>query len=79
MGECITNISFHKGLPTELDSFAEGCKHNLVTLDDLMNDVVRETEMQKAIYPRCTLLKVKHDVYYTQLFKSKVSVLDLFH
>ena len=47
MTKHITNISFHKGLPSELDSFAEGCNHNLVILDDLMYNVVRETEMQK--------------------------------
>ena len=48
ISECITNISFisfHKGLPTKLDSFAEGCKHDLVLLDNLMDDVVRDTEI----------------------------------
>ena len=43
--EKVPNISFHKSIPTELDSFAEGCKHNLVILVDLMDDVVRNIEM----------------------------------
>ena len=47
MAETISNITFHKGLPSKVDSFAKDCNHTLIILDDLMDDVVREVEMQK--------------------------------
>ena len=68
MIEHVKNILFHKGLATELDSFAEGCKHNLVILDDLMDDSVRETEMQKlfrqgAHHLRLSVLFITHKLF----------------
>ena len=47
MIESISNVSFHKGFLSELDSFTDDSKHGLAILDDLVDDVVRETDMQK--------------------------------
>ena len=47
-GEMIKNIT-NKGMPSQLDSFAEWCNHNLDILDDLIDDIVRETEMHKFL------------------------------
>ena len=57
MSKTITNISFLKGFPRELDSFAKCSNHSLVIFDDLMDDVVREVEMQKIVYSRGTSFK----------------------
>ena len=68
MSDNITNISFHKGLPNELDSFAKDSKHSLVILDDLMDDVVRHTDMQKlftqgAHHLRLSVLFITHNCF----------------
>ena len=68
MSESITNISFHKGLPNELDNFAKDSKHSMVILDDLMDDVVRDTDMQKlftqgAHHLRLSVLFITHNCF----------------
>ena len=68
MSESITNISFHEGLPNELDNFAKDSKHSLVTLDDLVDDVVRHTDMQKlftqgAHHLRLSVLFITHNCF----------------
>ena len=46
--EDIKNVKFHKGLPTkeDIDSFANG-QHNLIILDDLMADIVKDEGTQQ--------------------------------
>jgi len=44
----ITNIIFHKGLPTsqQIDKITQNNAHNIVILDDLMQDVVKNPEIE---------------------------------
>jgi hypothetical protein len=43
----VKNLEFHEGVPTQqdIDSFVDG-KHNVVVLDDLMSDIVRDEDIQ---------------------------------
>ncbi len=45
--ELMSDIIFHEGLPTadNINQFADG-KHNIIVLDDLMADIVKNEEMQ---------------------------------
>ena len=43
----IPNITFHKGLPDNLESFSRGYNHCAIVLDDLMDSVEKDVEMQR--------------------------------
>ena len=43
----IPNITFHKGLPDNLESFSRGYNHCAIVLDNLMDSVVKDVEMQR--------------------------------
>lgn len=47
MEKCISNISFHKGLPqTEQIENLGGNQHNIVVLDDLMSDCIKNPDIE---------------------------------
>ena len=68
MSKNVPNISFHEGLPGELDSFVEGSEHSLIILDDLMDLVLRETKKQQlftqgAHHLRLSVLFITHNCF----------------
>jgi hypothetical protein len=48
MEQKISDIYFHEGLPTleEIDSFISNNEHNIIVLDDLMNECVKSLEIE---------------------------------
>lgn len=55
MKRTLSNFSLHQGLPTtpELDEFTNDRKHRLIILDDLMQQVIRNDEMELLFTQGC--------------------------
>eukprot|EP00493_Phyllostaurus_siculus_P013473 UN13675 len=48
-------LSFHDGLPnkTEIEEFSSNFKHKLIVLDDLLDEVLNSSEMEKLFIREC--------------------------
>ena len=78
----IPNITFHKGLPDNLQSFSRGYNHCAIVLDDLMDSVVKDVEMftQGAHHLKLSILfltqqgkcarTIKLNTHYLILFRN---------
>lgn len=55
MEKTLTNFTLHQGLPTpsELDEYTQGREHKLVILDDLMQQVLKNDEMELLFTQGC--------------------------
>ena len=58
----IPNITFHKGLPDDLESFSRAYYHCAIVLDDLIDSIEKDVEMQRLFTQTAHHLKLR--VYF---------------
>ena len=70
MEKTLNHFSLHEGLPSSeiIESFSDG-HHNVIILDDLMSELVKNSEMEKLFTQGCHHLKlslviISHNIFH---------------
>lgn len=70
MEKTIENIEFFRGLPGEekINELSKNKKHNIIVLDDLMQEICNDVEMEKLFYTKVTSFTLHCYIHNTKYF-----------